>query len=190
MFIGSDFFDCTNSVFNITDGNNSFALSILGRWRVPNYLEDGVILKLIELVDLREQDDIKLHVEEFRKRGNHIKIVNKEYKLSDLGIQKNEIIEDLKNISYSDLQDMVFRLALSHTEISNIFDMKYIDASPTGYTLKPGVYKVSDINSIIKSLVPNDVKVNFTNDDIRLRSNSTNNKTIKFTIKSFFFTAN
>ena len=43
--------------------------------------------KLIELKSL------ELHVEEVRKRGNKIKIGDKEYKLSDFDTQKYEILE-------------------------------------------------------------------------------------------------
>ena len=39
-----------------------------------------------------------------------------------------------------------------------------------------------------KSLLPIEVKVNFTIGDIRTRSNPTNNKIVKFTKESFFFT--
>ena len=41
---------------------------------------------------------------------------------------------------------------------------------------------------MIKSLLPNKVKVKITIDDIRLRSNLTTNKTLKFNEKSFFYT--
>ena len=41
---------------------------------------------------------------------------------------------------------------------------------------------------MLKNLLPNEVKVNITIDDVRLRSNLTTNKTIKFTKKSFFYT--
>ena len=82
---------------------------------------------------------------------------------------------------------MVFRLELSYTEILNTLDMKYIDASTTGYTLPPGVYEFSDINSTIKSLLPDGFIVNITIDDIRLKSNKTNNKTLRFTEKAFFY---
>ena len=40
---------------------------------------------------------------------------------------------------------------------------------------------------MLKSLLPEEVKVNVTTDDIRLKSNLTTNKTIRFTKKSFFF---
>ena len=39
-------FECTNSVFKITDENDSFSISIPGRWRIPNYLEDNVFDEL------------------------------------------------------------------------------------------------------------------------------------------------
>ena len=41
---------------------------------------------------------------------------------------------------------------------------------------------------MLKSLLPKKVKVNFTIDDIRLRSNLTTNKTIMFIENSFFYT--
>ena len=41
---------------------------------------------------------------------------------------------------------------------------------------------------MLKSLLPEYVKVNFTIDDIRLRSNLTTNEKYSFTKKSFFFT--
>ena len=40
---------------------------------------------------------------------------------------------------------------------------------------------------MLKSLFPNDVKVNFTIDDIRLKANLIANRTIRFTAKSFFY---
>ena len=73
------FFDPTNSLFDITDENNSFSVSIPGRWRIPIYLPDGIIDKLKELVKLKSEIGIDLHVEAVRKRGRHIKIGDKEY---------------------------------------------------------------------------------------------------------------
>ena len=51
-------FECTNSVFNITNKNNSFSIDELN--------------KLLELKSL------ELHVNEVRKRGNIIKIADNE----------------------------------------------------------------------------------------------------------------
>ena len=66
--------------------------------------------------------------------------------------------------------------------------MKSNDASTTGYRLSPGIYEISDIKLMLKSILPDDVKVDFTIDDIRLRSHLSTNNTIKFTKKSFFYT--
>ena len=67
-------------------------------------------------------------------------------------------------------------------------DVKYITGSTIGYTLPPCVYKTTDNNSMIKSLLPKEVKVKITIDDIGLKSNLTINKTIRFTKKSFSYT--
>ena len=54
--------------------------------------------------------------------------------------------------------------------------MKYINASTIGYTLEPGIYEIGDSNLMIKSLLPTEVKVNNTIDDVRLRSISATRK--------------
>ena len=54
------------------------------------------------------------------------------------------------------------------------------------YTLPPGVYEISEINLMLKSLLPKEVKVNIKIDDIRLKSNLKINQTLIFTEKSFF----
>ena len=79
-------------------------------------------------------------------------------------------------------------MELTYSEIESILDMNFINKSTTGYTLPPGIYEISDINSILKSSLPDEVKVNVTIDDIRLKSNLTTNKTIRFTKRSFFYT--
>ena len=83
---------------------------------------------------------------------------------------------------------MVFRTELTYSEIENILDMKNITKTSIGYTLPPGIKKGSDINLMLKSLLPDEVKVNFTIDDNRLKTNLTTNKTFRFTKKSFFYT--
>ena len=83
---------------------------------------------------------------------------------------------------------MVFRMELLYGEIENIIDMKYIDASSTGYTFPPGIYEITDINLMLKSLLPDEVKVKISVDDVRVKSNLTGNKTKQFTEKSFFYT--
>ena len=68
---------------------------------------------------------------------------------------------------------MVYRLQLTYDEIIDILDVKYIAGSTIGYTLLPGVYEISDINLMLKSLFPGKVKINYTIDHIGLRSNLT-----------------
>ena len=85
-------FECTNSVFNITNENNSFSIITPGHYETE--FADKVIDELNRLLELRS---LELHVNEVRKRGNIIKIGDKQYKLSDFDNQKYEILEELKN---------------------------------------------------------------------------------------------
>ena len=81
---------------------------------------------------------------------------------------------------------MVLRMELTYTQIGFTFDMKDTATAAIGYTLPPSIYEVSDINLMSKCLLPDEVEVNITFDDIRLRSNLTNNKKIEFFWKIFF----
>ena len=85
-------FECTNSVFNITDDNTSFSIIIPGHYETE--FAEKIIDELIRLLELRT---LELHVNEVRKRSNIIKIGDKEYKLSDFDNQKYEILQELKN---------------------------------------------------------------------------------------------
>ena len=85
--------DCTNSVFNITNENNSFSIIIPGHYKTE--FAEKVINDLNDLYELKS---LEIHVEAVRKRGNIIKRADKEYKLSDLDNQKNEILEELRNV--------------------------------------------------------------------------------------------
>ena len=79
-------------------------------------------------------------------------------------------------------------MGLTYDESVGILDMKYIAGSTNGYTLPTGTNEISDLNLMLKSLLPKEGKENITIDDIRLRSNLTTKKTMKFTKKSFFST--
>ena len=176
-------FECTNSVFNITNENNSFSIFIPGHYQ--NESDEKTIDNLNKLLELKP---LELHVEEVKKRGNKIKIADKEYKLSDFDNQKNEIIEELKNVEYNDLEDLVYRMRLSYDEIMDILDLRYIPTKRTGYSLNPSIYEVVDLNNTLKHILPDNVKVNITIDDIRLKSNLKINQTLIFTERSFFYT--
>ena len=174
--------ECTNSVFNITNENNSFSIIIPGHYQ--NKSDEKTIDNLNKILELKS---LELHVEEVKKRGNKIKIADKEYKLSDFDNQKNKILEELKQVKYNDLEDLVYRMRLSYDEIVNILDLKYIPTKRTGYSLNPGIYEVVDLNKTLKHILPDNVKVNITIDDIRLKSNLKTNQTLIFTEKSFFY---
>ena len=176
-------FECTNSVFNTTDENNSFSKLIPG-----HYLNESDEKTINDLNKLLELKSLELHVKEVKKRGNKIKIANKEYKISDFDNQNYEILQELKNAKYKDLEDLVYRMRLSYDEIMDILDLKYIPTKRTGYSLNPGIYEVIDLNNTLKHIIPNNVKVNITIDDIRLKSNLKINQTLIFTEKSFFST--
>ena len=63
-------FQSTNSVFDITDENKGFSISIIGRWRFLDYLKDEIIDKLRNLLKFRSQNVIELQLEEVRKKSD------------------------------------------------------------------------------------------------------------------------
>ena len=77
-------------------------------------------------------------------------------------------------------------MELSYYEIKKELGMKYIDASTIGYTLPLSFYEISNIDVMLKSLVRDEVKVRISIDAIRLKSNLTTDKTIRFTKKIYF----
>ena len=81
-------FDYTNSVFNITDENNSFSINIPGHWATE--FDRKTFAKTDELLKLRS---LESHVEEIRKRGKKIKIGDNDYKLSDFDTQKTRYLK-------------------------------------------------------------------------------------------------
>ena len=176
-------FECTNSVFNITDDNNSFSIIIPGHYQ--NKSDEKTIDDLNKLLELKS---LELHVGEVKKRGNKIKIGGKEYKLSDFDNQKYELLGELKNVKYNDLEDLVYRMRLIYDEIMDILDLIYIPTKRTGYSLNPGIFEVFNLNNTLNHILPDNVKVNITIDDIRLKSNLKIIQTLIFTEKSFFYT--
>ena len=88
--LGVSSLECTNSVFNITNENNSFSITIPGHWQ--NKSAEKTIDEL-KLFKLRSQIGIDLHVVQVRKKG--INLIN-DYSLSSLRTFKEEILEELK----------------------------------------------------------------------------------------------
>ena len=176
-------FECTNSIFDITGHNNSFSIILPAHWETE--FAEKFIDEVNKLLELRSHE---LHVNEVRKRGNKIKIGDKEYKLSDFDNQKYEIIKQLKKAKYKDLRDLVYRMQLTYDEIIDVIDLKYNSTKRIGFSLDPGFYGIVDLNNTLKHILPNNIKVNITIDDIRLKSNLKINQTLIFSEKSFFYT--
>ena len=74
----------------------------------------------------------------------------------------------------------------AYHEIMDILDINYFAASTNGCTFSPRIYEISDFLLLINSLLPNEIKVNVTIDDITLKSNLTTNTTSRFIKKQFF----
>ena len=176
-------FECTNSVFKIFIENNSFSIIIRS-----HYETEFVEKTIDDLNKLLELKSLELHVEEVRKRGNEIKIGDKEYQLSDFDTRRNEIFVELRNVNYNDLEDLVCRMRLSYDEFIDILDLKYIPTKRVGYSSNPGIYEVIVLNNTLKYISRDTVKVNITIDEIRLKSNLKITQTLIFIKKPFFYT--
>ena len=181
--LGVSSFECTNSVFNITNKNGFFSIIVPGHWGSKS--AEKTVDELNKLIDLRSENDIELHTEQVRKKGL---ILIKDYSLSSLDVFKNEILGELKKAKYNDLEDLVYRMQLTYDEIIDVLDLKYIPTKRTGYTLDPGIYEVVDLNNTLKYILPDNVKVSITIDDVGLKSNLKINQTLIFTERSFFYT--
>ena len=173
-------FECTNSFFNITNGNNSFSITVPGHCNSES--AEQTVDEVNKLLELRSQIDVDLHIEQVIKQGL---ILMKDYSLSSLGMFKEEILEELKNDKYNDLEDMVYRLQLTYDEVMNVLVLKYFSTKRTGYSIQPGMYEIIDIIFMLKNLLPQEVKVDITIDGVRLKSNLKINQTLIFT-KSHF----
>ena len=64
-------FECTNSVYNMKNENNSFSPTIPGHWE--NKSAEKTVDELKKLVELRSQNRLELHVEQVRKKCHFTK---------------------------------------------------------------------------------------------------------------------
>ena len=103
-----------------------------------------------------------------------------DFSLSSFGIFKTEKLEELRNAKNNDLQDSVYRIQLAYEETIHILDLIY-SIPKKGYTLQPVIFEMSDLNKTLEYLLPDNVTVSFTTDDIRLGSNLKKNQTLIFT---------
>ena len=176
-------FDCRNSVFNISDENNSFSITIPGHWQ--NNFEEEIVNTLNGALEVKS---LESHVAAVRHRGNKIKIGDNEYKLSDFDTQKDEILKELKKVRYGNVQDLVHRMQLTYDELIDILDLKYISTKRVGFSLNPNIYNVDDLNNTLKNILPDNVKINISIDEKLYKTNLKTNQTLIFTNKSFFYT--
>ena len=65
-------------------------------------------------------------------------------------------------------------MQLTYDESIDILDLKYILTKRIRYSLNPGIYEVVDLSNTLKYILPNNVKVSVTSDDVRLKSNLQN----------------
>ena len=128
--LGVSSFECANSVFKITGKNSSFSITIPGHWETKS--AEKTIDELNKLLKLRS---LELHVKEIRKRGKQIKIGDNDYKLSDFGTQKNEILEEIKKAKYNDFEDLIYRMQPTYDVVIDILDVKYIPTKRTCWSL-------------------------------------------------------
>ena len=82
-------FETKNSVFNITNENNSFSINKPGHWQTESV--EKTINELNKLLELRSKNGIELHVEQVRKKWI---ISLKDYSIASLGTFKKEIREE------------------------------------------------------------------------------------------------
>ena len=85
-------FEKTNSVSNITNGNNSFSFSTPRYW-TPEGSEE-LVTSLNEFLELRSEKDIELHVKEVEKISTRIKIENSGCNLAGFDQLKSEYLQN------------------------------------------------------------------------------------------------
>ena len=144
--LGVSSLEGTNSVFNITNENNFFSITI------PGQMEKNSAGKTTdELNKILKLRSLELDVKEVTKRGNKMKIGDNKYKLSDFKTQKNDILDELGNVKFNDLEDLVYRMQLTSAEIIDILDLKYAPIKRIGYGLKPNIYQIRYKKDTIKN---------------------------------------
>ena len=151
-------FKTTDSVFNQTHEKHLFSNIAPGHWSTENTEETINILN--NLLSLRSENDLDLHIKEVNRRVKTIFLDGQEYTYYNLLDKfKYDFTEMLKKNKYDDLKDMVYRLELTKNEIIDILDLKYIPLSTTGCTLPSGLYEIRDIDVMLQSLLPSDVEL-------------------------------
>ena len=90
--------ECTNSVFNINNENNSFSITIPGHWNSESAKKP--VEKLKKLLEI-DKKDLSFYIAAVREKNRKIYLGEDEYDLSDLdnNLLRNEIFEKSKKMN-------------------------------------------------------------------------------------------
>ena len=77
-------------------------------------------------------------------------------------------------------------MQLTYNEVIDILDLKYIPTKKIGYSIEPNIYNVVDLNKVLKSILPNNVKMDNSVDEKKYKTDLKINQTLIFTNQSFF----
>ena len=55
-------------------------------------------------------------------------------------------------------------MQLTFVEVRDILDLKYISTKRIGYSLKPNIYQINEINETLKNILTDNVKISVTID--------------------------
>ena len=82
--------------------------------------------------------------------------------------------------------DILKKIQLTYFKIVDFLNNKNVTGLTGRHTLPRGVYEIIDFNFTLTSLLPKEIKVIITIDDVRLKSNLPTDKSIRFTKKCFY----
>ena len=88
-------------------------------------------------------------------------------------------------MKYKDIEHLCYRMQLTYDEVLDILDLNYIPTKGTSYSLNLGNYEVIDLNNTWKNILPDNVQVSVTINDVRIKSKKIN-QTLIFTEKFFY----
>ena len=74
-------------------------------------------------------------------------------------LKKKRDTSRTKEKKYNVLEDLVSRFQLTYDEIIGVLDLKYIPTKRTGYSLNPGIYEKIDMNTTLKHILPDNLKI-------------------------------
>ena len=79
-------------------------------------------------------------------------------------------------------------MQLTNNEIINILDLEYIPTKRIGYSLKPNIYQICEINNVLKNILADNAKISVSIDEKKYKTDLQINQALIFTNKSFFYT--